>query len=184
MLQVEPDTPLNDIKQKFRRLSILVHPDKNPDDKERAQRAFDAVSKSWKILQNEEGYKRCQEIAEEAAKKVEDSMEKKRKEYKKKGLDTIPEDEPDNYKKALAAQICKLFADLERLRQQQEMREAHEKKRKIEEEEEAKEKAELEAEFTKNYEESRDSRVQSWQNFNKKAKYSGYKAPKTKMEKR
>ena len=40
VLQVTPETPLEEIKKQFRRLSILVHPDKNPDD-ERSQKAFD-----------------------------------------------------------------------------------------------------------------------------------------------
>ncbi|WAR08513.1 DNJC8-like protein [Mya arenaria] len=72
VLQCDPDTPLADIKKKFRQMSILVHPDKNPDDIERAQTAFDAVSKASKTLQNEEGLKRCREIIDEAKVRVDE----------------------------------------------------------------------------------------------------------------
>ena len=30
VLQIDPETPIEDIRRKYRRLSILVHPDKNP----------------------------------------------------------------------------------------------------------------------------------------------------------
>ncbi|KAF0302401.1 DnaJ subfamily C member 8 [Amphibalanus amphitrite] len=41
VLQIDPDLPVQDLKKKYKRMSILVHPDKNPDDRERAQTAFD-----------------------------------------------------------------------------------------------------------------------------------------------
>ena len=41
VLQVDPDPSMDDVKTKYRRTSILVHPDKNQDDKERAQSAFE-----------------------------------------------------------------------------------------------------------------------------------------------
>ena len=43
MLQVDPETPVEEIKTKYRRLSILVHPDKNQDDQERASLAFEGM---------------------------------------------------------------------------------------------------------------------------------------------
>jgi len=46
VLQVDPDTPVEEIKKQYRKMSILVHPDKNPNDKERAQQAFDILKKS------------------------------------------------------------------------------------------------------------------------------------------
>lgn len=66
MLQVDPETPIEEIKKKYRRLSILVHPDKNQDDPDRAQQAFEAVNKAWKTLENEESRKKCMDIIEEA----------------------------------------------------------------------------------------------------------------------
>ena len=39
--KVTPETPQNEVKSKFRKLSILVHPDKNANDQDRAKKAFD-----------------------------------------------------------------------------------------------------------------------------------------------
>jgi DnaJ family protein C protein 8 len=163
VLQVDPDVPLAEIKQKFRRMSILVHPDKNLDDTERAQKAFDAVSKAFKTLENEEGYKRCQEIVEEAKNRVEESL---------------------NH--AVYVQTCKLFADLERLRQERETKEAHEKKRKAQEDEEEEVQKKIKKEWDKNYEESRSERVNSWRDWKKDGKKSKgiLRPPKPKMEQR
>jgi len=47
VLQIDPEASVDDAKKKFRRMSIMVHPDKNPEDKERAQVAFDAVKRAW-----------------------------------------------------------------------------------------------------------------------------------------
>lgn len=66
VLQVEPDSTIDQIKKRYRSLSILVHPDKNQDNKERAQQAFEAVNKAWKTLENEVTRKRCLDIYEEA----------------------------------------------------------------------------------------------------------------------
>jgi curved DNA-binding protein CbpA len=41
VLQVSTEADLNEVKRAYKKLSILVHPDKNPDDRERAQKAFD-----------------------------------------------------------------------------------------------------------------------------------------------
>lgn len=57
---------IDQIKKKYRALSILVHPDKNQNNKERAQEAFDIVNRSYKILENDLTRKRCLEVYEEA----------------------------------------------------------------------------------------------------------------------
>ena len=46
VLGVNADDAMDVVKKKFRRLSILVHPDKNQGDAERAMSAFDAVKKA------------------------------------------------------------------------------------------------------------------------------------------
>ncbi|XP_074648012.1 dnaJ homolog subfamily C member 8-like [Tubulanus polymorphus] len=189
-LHIDPDTPLSDIKKKYRQMSILVHPDKNTDDPERAQTAFEAVNKAWKTLENEEGYRRCKEIIEEAKSRTEEMIKTKKKQLKKEGKpQDIPEDEPSGYKHAVYVQTCKLFADLERLRQQRETQEMHERKRKAEEEADEVERKKTHAEWNKNYEESRSGRVDSWRTWSKGGKKTkfmkgGFKPPKTKQEKR
>lgn len=168
-------------------MSILVHPDKNQDDLIRAQKAFDAVNKAYKVLANDEGMKRCQEIIEEAKTRVDEMMKTKRKQLKKEGKSTeVPEDDPDKKKHAVYVQTCKLFADLERLRQEREMKDMHERKRKAEQEANEEEAKKKEVEWKKNFEESRSDRVDSWRSWKsggKKAKGT-FRPPKPKAEKR
>ncbi|XP_018012611.1 dnaJ homolog subfamily C member 8-like, partial [Hyalella azteca] len=66
VLQIEPTKSLPEIKKKYKRLSILVHPDKNQDDSERAQRAFDELTKAYKVLENEDARQKCLDVVEEA----------------------------------------------------------------------------------------------------------------------
>ncbi|CAH1799800.1 unnamed protein product, partial [Owenia fusiformis] len=166
VLQVDSDIPLNEVKKRYRQMSILVHPDKNQDDEERAQKAFEAVNNAYKTLENEEGYKRCQEVIEEAKIRTDDMITKKRKELKKEGKpQVVPEDDQEKYKHALYVQTTKLFADLERLRRETQMKEMHEKKKAAEEEENEKIKRKEQEEWNKNFEESRTGRVDSWRSF-------------------
>lgn len=65
-MQIEPETSIEQIKKRYRSLSILVHPDKNQDNKERAQLAFEVVNKAWKTLENEPTRKKCLDVYEEA----------------------------------------------------------------------------------------------------------------------
>lgn len=65
-MQIEPETPVDQIKKRYRSLSILVHPDKNQDNQEKAQLAFEVVNKAWKILEHDVTRKRCLDVYEEA----------------------------------------------------------------------------------------------------------------------
>ncbi|KAH9589723.1 DnaJ (Hsp40), sub C, member 8 [Schistosoma haematobium] len=190
VLQVDPDAAMADIKKKYRQLSLLVHPDKNPDDIERSQKAFEAVNKAYKTLDDPETSRKCKEVVEEAKDLVEQMMVEKRKRVKKtSGSITIEEDDPEKRRHAIYVQTCKLFADLERLRVEEEQKQCSERKRKAEEEEEGRKLMAYDKEWKKNYEESRVNRVASWRDFKaKKSKTSkgigGLKPPKTKMEQR
>lgn len=66
VLHIEPEATIEQIKKRYRQLSILVHPDKNQDNKERAQKAFDIVNRAWKTLENETARKKCLDVYEEA----------------------------------------------------------------------------------------------------------------------
>ncbi|KAK0064536.1 dnaJ subfamily C member 8 [Biomphalaria pfeifferi] len=188
VLQIDPDTPLSEVKKKYRQMSILVHPDKNPDDLDRSQKSFEAVNKAYKTLENEEGLKRCKEIVEEAKTRTDEMIRLKKKQLKKEGKpQEVPEDDLDKYKHAIYVHTCKLFADLERLRQERETKDMHDRKRKAEEEAAEEEKKKMEKEWQKNFEESRTGRVDSWRTWNKKAKKTSkgnLKPPKLKAEKR
>ncbi len=168
VLMVEPDLPLDEVKRKYRRLSILVHPDKNQDDTERAMAAFDAVKKAYGMLEDENTRKQCMEVVEEARGRTKQNMEEKRKHLRKQGKDfRIEEDDPAKYRQAVHILTTKLFADLERKRQKQEQKISDDAAKKREAELAAEERRNMEKEFAKNWEESRQGRVNSWLDFKK-----------------
>ncbi len=70
MLQIDPYASVEEMKRKYRKLSMYVHPDKNPNDKERAQIAFEAVNRAYKLLEDESERKKCLEVVEEAKERV------------------------------------------------------------------------------------------------------------------
>ncbi|XP_037948552.1 dnaJ homolog subfamily C member 8 isoform X2 [Teleopsis dalmanni] len=181
VLQVEPEAEIDVIKKRYRTLSILVHPDKNQNDKDRAQMAFDIINRAWRTLENEATRKRCLDIYEEAKERTDHMIAEKRKKQKKecKGFEVIPEDDPEKYKHAVYVMVMKLFADMERRRQQLEQRDQEERKRKREAEIEEEDKRKAEKEWQKNFEESRQSRVNSWHDFQSGAS----KSKKTKKQK-
>lgn len=127
--------------------------------------------------------------------------------------ETIPEDDPVKYKHAIYVMVMKLFADMERRRQQLETRDMEERKRKREAEIEEEDQRTMNREWQKNFEvirgifciadffyktfilqESRQNRVDSWHSFQaggskkKKAKkpktYPSFNPPKIKPESR
>jgi len=187
VLQLDPKLPIEDVRKKYRRLSILVHPDKNQDDPERAQAAFDAVKKSYALLDDEKTKKKCEEVVEEAEGRTLKNMEEKRKKLirinKGKGLPSegphnkIDEDDPAKFKQSVQMLTMKLFADLERRRRQLEQKVSDDAGKKREAEIEAEDKKSVEKEFAKNWEESRQGRVNSWLNFKWGKSTPGTSAP-------
>jgi len=188
VLQVDPDLPLEDVKKKFRRMSILVHPDKNQDDSERAQIAFDAVKRAWNVLENKATRQACMEVVDEAKGRTKMNMEEKKKKLRKEGKSTtIEEDDPVHFKKAVNILTMKLFADLERKRQANENKISEDAQKKREKELDEEDKKKKVEEFEKNWEESRQGRVDSWMSFKKgvPAPATGAPAPgKEKKEKK
>uniref|UniRef100_A0A8C6NDP6 Uncharacterized protein n=1 Tax=Melopsittacus undulatus TaxID=13146 RepID=A0A8C6NDP6_MELUD len=182
VLQMDPEATDEEIKKRFRQLSILVHPDKNQDDADRAQKAFEGNALTFSS-----GC--CTAIAGQGSLH---EVKEKKKQLKKDGKPaTVEEDDPEVFKQAVYKQTMKLFAELEIKRKEREAKEMHERKRQREEEIEAQEKAKREREWQKNFEESRDGRVDSWRNFQANTKGKKEKKnrtflrpPKVKMEQR
>ncbi|AWP21484.1 putative dnaJ -like subfamily C member 8 isoform 2 [Scophthalmus maximus] len=192
VLQIDPDATDDALKKRFRALSILVHPDKNQDDQERSQKAFEAVDKAYKLLLDPEQKKRALDVIQAGQEYVEHMVKEKKKQLKKDGkLLEVEEDDPEMYKQAVYKQTMKLFAELEIKRKEREAKDMHERKRAREEEIETAEKAKRDREWQKNFEETRDGRVDSWRTFQAKGKKSKekknrsfLKPPKVKMEQR
>ncbi|XP_070703162.1 dnaJ homolog subfamily C member 8 [Pempheris klunzingeri] len=192
VLQIDPEATDDELKKRFRALSILVHPDKNQDDADRAQKAFEAVDKAYKLLLEPEQKKRALDVIHAGKEYVEHMVKEKKKQLKKDGKSLVmEEDDPEMFRQAVYKQTMKLFAELEIKRKEREAKEMHERKRAREEEIEAAEKAKREREWQKNFEETRDGRVDSWRTFQAKGKKSKekknrsfLKPPKVKMEQR
>ncbi|KAL6425061.1 hypothetical protein ACFW04_009395 [Cataglyphis niger] len=200
-------------------MSILVHPDKNQEDAERAQQAFESkcnnkryrkaicnkisliavVNKAWKTLENEETRSKCMDVIEEAKARTDHMIAEKKKKLKKEGKSEnstptlLEEETEEGYRHAVWVMTMKLFADMERRRRELATRDAEQRKRKREEELSAEAQAALEREWQRNFEESRQSRVDSWKAFQsgtsatkqKKAKkLKAFRPPKTKAESR
>ena len=51
ILQIEPHSTLAEIKQAFRRLAMIYHPDKNPNDKY-AEAQFNEIKEAYEVLTN------------------------------------------------------------------------------------------------------------------------------------
>lgn len=197
VLQVEPETTVDLIKKKYRSLSILVHPDKNQNRKEEAQSAFEIVNRAWKTLEHDVTRKKCLEVYEEAKDRTDIMIADKKKKLRKdgKGDEKIPEDDPAEYKHRIYVMVMKLFADMERKKQQRETRDMEERKRKRESEIDEEERRKNDKEWQKNFEESRQNRVDSWLNFQagsskkkakkqKKSAAADFNPPKLKPESR
>lgn len=152
------------------------------------------MNRAWKVLENEVTRKRCLAIYQESKERTDLLIAEKRKKLKKEGRgnEPIPEDDPEKYKHATYVLVMKLFADMERKRQQLEVRDMEERKRKREQEIEEEEAKKMQMEYAKNFEESRQERVSSWQNFQEKSKKKKKKStaslnfnpPKVKQESR
>ncbi|KAK6041017.1 cyclin domain protein, partial [Cooperia oncophora] len=194
VLQIDPDADIELAKKKFKKLSLLIHPDKNPDDRDRADQAFDIIKKAMKQIENPLELNRCKDCYTEARARLAIVMsEKRRKVKKEKGTSEIEEDDPAVYKKQLWITVTKVFADREKKRKMLEERANEEKRRTAETIQQAAEKRKLAEEFAKNYEESRDERSGSWRNFQaKKAKReeggktmrgAAFRPPKPKLQK-
>eukprot|EP00080_Pristionchus_pacificus_P009258 PDM69278.1 dnj-30 [Pristionchus pacificus] len=193
VLQISPDTDLEQAKKKYKKLSLLIHPDKNPDDRERADKAFDIVKKAVAVMEDPVALAKAKDCYKEAEARLAIMLSEKRRKAKKEGGEgVIDEDEPKAYRKALWVIVTKVFADREKKRKMLEERANDEKRRNAEAALEAAEKRKLAEEFAKNYEESRDERRGAWRNFQaKKArkeekgqtmKGSSFKPPKLKPQ--
>jgi len=51
ILQIEPHSTFAEIKQAFRRLALIYHPDKNPNDKY-AEAQFNEIKEAYEVLTN------------------------------------------------------------------------------------------------------------------------------------
>lgn len=58
LLEVNNNASLEDIKKAYKKLAIIYHPDKNPNNKEEAEKKFKEISEAYEILSNKDKYAR------------------------------------------------------------------------------------------------------------------------------
>jgi len=125
------------------------------------------------------------EIVEEAKGRMKQQIEEKKRKLRIAGKPVIvDEDNPIYLKKAIAIMIMKLFADLERKRMGHEDKVSRDAQKKKDDEDEATMRKEMRETWAKNWEESRQGRVDSWMTFKGKTPYGQQKAEKVKKVKK
>lgn len=91
-----------------------MHPDKNLNDRDRAEKAFDSVKKAYELLKDEERRNGALQVVQEVERRVRASVQDKRKKLKKEGYTgPLEEDDPKCYKQLLRTECCKMFAEIE-----------------------------------------------------------------------
>ena len=90
ILEVGAEASEEEIKKKFRMLSILVHPDKCRDEK--APDAFHLLEQAYKTLMDPEKRRLYQRVMREAKERVEYERKKENLRRVTLGLDALPEE--------------------------------------------------------------------------------------------
>lgn len=95
-----------EVRGAYRKLSVKVHPDKNPDN-ERAQSAFELVKDAVERLEDADRMAFCVRICQAAEEAVEKKVAKEKKRLRKEGEDdAVPEDDPDRMTSSTKVTTC------------------------------------------------------------------------------
>lgn len=95
---------VEEVKQAYRRLSVKVHPDKNPDNP-LSQSAFEIVKAASERLDEEERRTFCVRICAAAEDAAEKKVKAQKKKLRKEGEDdSVPEDDP--VKMEMTVKVC------------------------------------------------------------------------------
>ncbi|KAJ4796255.1 hypothetical protein LUZ62_047501 [Rhynchospora pubera] len=170
------DVSTDDVKKQYRKLSLLVHPDKckHPQAKE----AFGALAKAQQLLLDpqERGY-----ILDQVTAAKEELRAKRKKELKKDNASrikaTVDEgkyeeqyERSEEFQVQLKLKVREILAEKEWRRRKMQMRISEEEGRLKKDEEETKEMWKRKREHEEQWEETRENRVSSWRDFMKTGK--------------
>lgn len=172
-----------EVRAAYRKLSVKVHPDKNPDN-ERSQSAFEIVKAAHDRLEDEDRLAFCVRICAAAEEAVERKVKSQKKKLRKEGADdAVPEDDPERMAIAVKIMICKMFAEFEQRKAQLEKQDAEAKAKAKEQQAEKEFMDALKKHEEKMWEKSRQKRVNGWRHWEAQGKHKS-KIPKTKEERR
>ncbi|KAL9182785.1 hypothetical protein ACHAXT_004064 [Thalassiosira profunda] len=150
------------LSARYRALSLLVHPDKCPDDPVRAKTAFEQVKKAFQQMNDDNKRRHVQALVEQGMKQGKRDWEAE----KAKGISV------GDLANAQNRATMKIFAEIEQKRRNIEKRkhEYEQRERAQEDEEKAKEKNEREHDRKWREGERVDKRVGNWRDFSKGGK--------------
>lgn len=172
-----------EVRAAYRRLSVKVHPDKNPEN-ERSQSAFEIVKAAHDRLEDEERLAFCVRICSAAEEAVERKVKSQKKKLRKEGAsEAVPEDDPERLAVSVKIMICRMFAEFEQRKAQLEKQDAEAKVKAKEEQAEREFMEALKKQEEKMWEKSRQKRVNGWRHWESQGGHKS-KMPKTKEERR
>ncbi|TYZ63942.1 hypothetical protein PybrP1_002909 [[Pythium] brassicae (nom. inval.)] len=163
VLMLDTDATEEDMKQHYRKISTLVHPDKFRDP--RAREAFEEVTKAYNLILQEDRRKVCVRVITNSREKV---AKDRRLRLKKGAKESELGDLQDEEEK----EVLRAFAEIENRRLNIERREAAQRKREAEQQE--KEEREVVDMFKRERawaeQDRREHRVGNWRGFVKDGK--------------
>ncbi|KAH0852061.1 hypothetical protein HID58_088525 [Brassica napus] len=190
-LNLSFDSSTDDVKRQYRKISLMVHPDKCKHPQ--AQEAFGALAKAQQLLLNDQ--ERDYILTQVHAAKQELKM-KRKKQLKKDTASKIKSlvdegkheqlyEQSEEFQKELKLKVREILTDQEWRRRKMAMRISEEEGRLKKDEEEQKEIRKKKREHEEQWEGTRENRVSSWRDFmkaGKKAKKGETRPPKLKTE--
>jgi len=168
VLGLKWNATMEEAKKRFRKVSLLVHPDRNMGS-DAANEAFDAVKKAHSMLETPEKWSIAQRIVKEAMCRVEDEIKTSQKEAKSKG-EMFAHPKKEELEIAVGVSITKIYGEMENKRRDMEHREANQKKRAGDQDNDRRKEYLKKQKMEKEWEQTRDGRMASWNSFMKKGK--------------
>ncbi|KAI1910983.1 DnaJ sub C member 8 [Ophidiomyces ophidiicola] len=172
VLDLQPGITESDIKIQYRKKSLLIHPDKTSNPL--APDAFDRLNKAQTLLLDEKARANLDECISDARRLL-------IREHKY-NLDS-PELKTDEFKKEWRKKTVEVLLEEEARRRRQLKAKLQEEGRERRKEEEELEARKRKREDEKAWEETRDSRIGSWRDWQKGQKGKGEKEPGKKKKK-
>ncbi|GBG84677.1 hypothetical protein CBR_g39052 [Chara braunii] len=180
-----------DVKRQYRRVSLMVHPDKCSHP--RAKEAFGALAKAQQMLLDPEERDYLASVFNLAK---EELKKERKKELKKDNASKIQEaldegrtedayEQSDEFKEKWKMRVREILTEREWRRRKMMMRISEEEGRLAKSEEETREMYKRKREDNEKWEETRENRVNSWRDFmksGKKGKKGELRPPKLKTE--
>ena len=153
---------VDDVRRAYRRMSVQVHPDKNPGN-DLAAPAFEIIKEAHDRLDDPERFAFCARICAAAQDAVERKVAKEKKRLRKEGAsEVVPEDDPATMELQIKVMISRMFAEFEQRKAQLAERDKEMQKRAKQEQAEKEFMEALQKKEQKMWEKSRQKRVNGW----------------------